>query len=362
MNHLLVIKKSLAFSMTILLTLVILLSNLGPAMAQEDRVASGRDVLAAPPQAPGPSDRAELEAFLDNLLGREMEEYHIAGAAVSVVKDGKLFFAKGYGYADLEEDIPVDPEQTVFGVGSVGKLFTWTAVMQLVEQGKLDLDADINTYLDFRIPLRNGKPITLRNIMTHTPGFDEAIRALIIANPKDLPTLEAGLKHWIPPRVTDAGSTPAYSNYGAGLAGYIVQRVSGMSFDDYIEQKIFAPLSMTQATFRQPLPERFQADMSKGYKVASGEPQPFELVTLPPAGSLSVSGTAMAPFMIAHRQKGAFGSGRILQEATAVQMHGTAATVIPPLNRMLLGFYENNINGHRVITHGGDTTYFHRSE
>ena len=195
--------------------------------------------------------------------------------------------------------------------------------------------------------------------MAHTPGFDEAVRALIIANPKDLPTLEAALKHWIPPRVTDAGSTPAYSNYGAGLAGYIVQRASGMSFDDYIEQKIFAPLAMSQATFRQPLPERFQADMSKGYKVASGEPQPFELVTLPPAGSLSISGTAMAPFMIAHLQNGAFGSGRILQESTAVEMHSTASTVIPPLNRMLLGFYENNINGHRVITHGGDTEYFH---
>src|SRR5437763_5124411 len=303
--------------------------------------------------------RGALETWLDEYMTREQAEKKTAGAVVVVVKNGEVLLEKGYGFADLARHIPVDSERTLFRAGSVSKLFTWTAVMQLVEQGKLDLDADINGYLDFKIPPRNGKPITLRNLMTHTPGFDEAIRALIIADPKDLPTLEAGLKHWIPPRVTDAGSTPAYSNYGAGLAGYIVQRVSGMSFDDYIEQKIFAPLSMSQATFRQPLPERFQADMSKGYKVASGEPQPFELVTLPPAGSLSISGTAMAPFMIAHLQKGAFGSGRILQEATAVEMHGTPSTMIPLLNRMLLGFYENNINGHRVITHGGDTTYFH---
>ena len=102
-----------------------------------------------------------------------MEKHHIAGAAVSVVKDGKLFFAKGYGYADLENDIPVDPEQTIFRIGSVGKLFTWTAVMQLVEQGKLDLDADINTYLDFRIPDTYPQPITLKHLMTHTSGFED---------------------------------------------------------------------------------------------------------------------------------------------------------------------------------------------
>src|SRR5829696_5101278 len=152
MNHLLSIKKFMAISMTIMLALVILLSTSGSATGQGNRVAPGRNVPTAPPQQQGPTDPAELEAFLDKELGREMERHHIAGAAVSVVKDGKLFFAKGYGYADLENKIPVDPERTIFHVGSVGKVFTWTAVMQLVEQGKLDLDADINTYLDFRIP------------------------------------------------------------------------------------------------------------------------------------------------------------------------------------------------------------------
>ena len=121
----------------------------------------------------GPTDPAELEAFLDELLAKDMEEYHIAGAAVSVVKDGKLFFAKGYGYADLEKGIPVDPEQTIFRIGSIGKMFTWTAVMQLVEQGKLDLDADVNTYLDFRIPDTYPQPITLKHLMTHTSGFED---------------------------------------------------------------------------------------------------------------------------------------------------------------------------------------------
>src|SRR5918995_4720345 len=162
MNHLLVIKKFMATSMTIMLTLVILLSTSGSAMGQKDRAAPGRNVsTAASQQQLGPTDPTELQAFLDKELGREMEKHHIAGAAVSVVKDGELFFAKGYGHADLENDIPVDPEQTIFHIGSVGKLFTWTAVMQLAEQGKLDLDEDINTYLDFRIPDTYPQPISL---------------------------------------------------------------------------------------------------------------------------------------------------------------------------------------------------------
>jgi CubicO group peptidase (beta-lactamase class C family) len=167
MNHLLSIKKFMAISMTTMLALVILLSTSGSAMGQEDKVTAGRNEATGPSQQQlGPTDPAELEAFLDEELGREMEKHHIAGAAVSVVKDGELFFAKGYGSADLEKGIPVDPERTIFHVGSVGKLFTWTAVMQLVEQGKLDLDADINTYLDFRIPDTYPQPITLRHLMT----------------------------------------------------------------------------------------------------------------------------------------------------------------------------------------------------
>ncbi len=186
MNHLLNIKKYMAISITIMLALVIVLSTSGSAMGQENKVAPARNGPTAPSQQQGPTDPAELEAFLDEELGREMEKHHIAGAAVSVVKDGELFFAKGYGDADLEKGIPVDPEQTIFHVGSVGKLFTWTAVMQLVEQGKLDLDADINDYLDFRIPDTYPQPITLKHLMTHTSGFEDRLRGSVVSDPNDL--------------------------------------------------------------------------------------------------------------------------------------------------------------------------------
>lgn len=357
--------KSLAGLLTAVITLLSTVSGQVPSIAPPNLTppAGAPEVGAKTPEVPAQGAHSltkdDVEAWLDGFMPYALQRGDVAGAIVAVVKDGKLLLSKGYGYCDVAARKPVDPQRTLFQAGSVSKLFTWTAVMQMEEQGKVDLDADINTYLNFTIPSRAGKPVTLRNIMTHTPGFDEVVRALIVTSPKDLPSLEQALKRWVPPRVTDAGSTPAYSNYGAGLAGYIVQRVSGLPFDDYIEQKIFAPLGMTHATFRQPLPERLKPDMSKGYKVASGDPEPFEMVTIPPAGSLAISANDMAPFMIAHLQNGAFDSSRILQEKTAVKMHSTANTMIPPLHRMLLGFYENDINGHRVITHGGDTEYFH---
>src|SRR5829696_7036836 len=215
MIHLLITKKYWAISMTMMLALVILLSTSGSAMGQEDRDAPGRDLSTAPSQQQGPTDPAELEAFLDKLLGKEMEKHHIAGAAVSVVKDGELFFAKGYGDADVENHIPVDPERTNFRIGSIAKLFTWTAVMQLAEQGKLDLDADINTYLDFRIPDTYPQPITLKDLMTHTAGFEDLYYERLAKDPNDLlPPREWLISH-MPARVRPPGKVAAYSNYGA---------------------------------------------------------------------------------------------------------------------------------------------------
>jgi hypothetical protein len=152
---------------------------------------------------------------------------------------------------------------------------------------------------------------------------------------------------------------PAYSNYATSLAGYIVERVSGQSFDDYLDQNIFQPLGMAHASFRQPLPKALEAAMSNGYKSDDDKPQGYELISLAPAGSLAATGSDMARFMIAHLQNGAYGDQRILSEETAKLMHGTPLTIIPGLNRMLLGFYETNTNGRRVIAHGGDTQYFH---
>ena len=303
---------------------------------------------------------ADLEAWLDGFLPYALARGNIAGGVVVVVKDGQVLLQKGYGYADVEKKEPVDAAATLFRPGSVSKLFTWTAVMQLVERGKLDLDADVNQYLDFKIPPGPaGEPVTLRDLLTHTPGFEEALKELISEDPSRIATLADTVKGWVPERIFEAGTTPAYSNYGTGLAGYIVERVSGLSFDDYLDRNIFGPLGMSKSSFRQPLPEALAAAMSQGYKVATEKPQGYELINLAPAGSLAATGADMARFMIAHLQKGAYGDARILSEETARKMHGTPLTIIPNVNRMLLGFYETDTNGHRIISHGGDTQYFH---
>jgi CubicO group peptidase (beta-lactamase class C family) len=315
--------------------------------------------LAADAPAAHVLQRADAESWLDGFMPFAIESGDVAGAVVAVVKDGEVVLVKGYGYSDVATRAPVDPDRTLFRPGSTSKLFTWTAVMQLVEQGKLDLDRDVNDYLDFRIPPRDGTPITLRNIMTHTAGFEEQVKQLILDDPRQLMPLRTYVEYSMPVRLFKAGTTPAYSNYATSLAGYIVQRVSGQSFDDYIETHIFQPLGMQHASFRQPLPAALAPDASKGYELGSGPAKPYEIVTPAPAGSLAASGADMARFMIAHLEGGAYGSARILSAQTAKMMHETALPMIPPLNRMVLGFYEQNYNGHRIISHGGDTEYFH---
>ena len=361
MNHLLLMKKFMATSMTIMLALLILLSTSGSGKVQEKRITPGRNVPTAPQQQ-GPTDPAELEAFLDELLGREMEKHHIAGAAVSVVKDGKLFLAKGYGDADLENGIPVDPGQTIFHVGSVGKLFTWTAVMQLAEQGKLDLDADINTYLDFRIPDTYRQPITLKHLMTHTSGFEERWLDSVVSDPSELVPAREWLGSYMPARVCPPGDCAGYSNYNAMLAGYIVARVSGQPYDQYIQEHIFDPLGMAHSTARSPIPPDLRAHASVGYTYEDGAFQAFPDYTVQPAGWPSGAHQAsvkdMARFMIAHLQDGRYSDAniagaRILKEGTARQMHSTLYTPDPRLLGSAYGFADLSDNGQRTLGHEG---------
>jgi CubicO group peptidase (beta-lactamase class C family) len=303
--------------------------------------------------------RGALETWLDEYMTREQAEKKTAGAVVVVVKNGEVLLEKGYGFADLARHIPVDPERTLFRAGSVSKLFTWTAVMQQVEQGKIDLDRDVNAYLDFKIPPREGKPITMRNLMTHTPGFEDWAKDLWSSNPKGVGSLATFIKRWVPGRIYAPGTMPAYSNYGTALAAYIVTRVSGLPFDDYMDRNIFGRLGMAHSSFRQPLPEHLRVDVTQSYGGLPGPVKPYEMLALPPAGSLSATGADMAKFMIAHLEGGRYGGAQLLRPETVAMMHDTSLTILPPLNRMLLGFYEKNRNGRRIIGHDGDTQFNH---
>lgn len=299
--------------------------------------------------------KSDVDAWLDGYMPFALRRGDAAGAVVVVVKDGAVVTQRGFGYADVATRRPVDPETTLFRQASVSKLITWTAVMQLVEQGKIDLDRDVNAYLDFRIAPFDGKPVTMRNLMTHTAGFEEVQRGLNSYDPAKIPSLGAALKRQVPHRIFAPGTTPAYSNFGTSLAGYIVERVSGLSYDDYVERHIFAPVGMTRSSFRQPLPAALRPLMASGYMLGSGEPGKFELSSFTPSGAMTASGADMGRFMIAHLADG----GALLKPATAAQMHNTILRLIPPLNGMALGFYEQNINGRKALSHAGDSLNFH---
>lgn len=303
----------------------------------------------------------ELEAFVDGVLAAQLQAYHLAGATVAVVRGEEILLAKGYGYADITNGVPVDAATTLFRIGSITKLFTWTGVMQLAEEGALDLDADINAYLDFEIPATYPAPITLKQLMTHTAGFEEMGFGLFATGPQAMVSNETWLKARIPARVCEPGKVSAYSNYGSALAGYILERQAGMAYEDYVDGRILKPIGMENSTATQPLPDDLAGNMSQGYRYvgsnfAEGD---FELVNGAPAGAISASAVDMAHFMLAHLNGGTYGDGRILSEATTATMHSRLWGADPRLNGWAYGFYEMNQNGRRVIGHGGDTRLFH---
>ncbi|GHO92499.1 FmtA-like protein [Reticulibacter mediterranei] len=307
-------------------------------------------------------DPQELKTFLHSVLPEQMTAHHIPGVAVSIVKDGHILLSQGYGEADLQQGKKIQADSTLFRLGSVSKLLTWTALMQLVEDGKIDLHADVNTYLKtFHIPASYPQPITVENLLTHTAGFEDGTIGQLVPQVSDLEPLGIWLPKHIPARIFPPGVVTAYSDYGAALAGYIVEQVSGMSFEQYIEHSILQPLNMYHSTFRQPLPANLAGQMSQGYTYHSGtyDAGSFENIETAPAGALSATATDMANFMIAQLQLGRFGRAHILQELTARKMQQQHFTNDPRLPGMDYGFYEQEINQQRLIGHSGDTMLFY---
>lgn len=342
----------------LVLAAILLLASWG-AWAQETAAPAAQETAAT---LQGPQSPADLEAFLDGIMAAHMETHHIAGATISIVKDGRLFFAKGYGYADVKDKKPVVADRTLFRIASISKLFTWTAVMQLVEQGKLDLNADVNTYLrDVKVPATFSQPITLTHLLTHTPGFED-ILTYAVRKPEELIPLGRFIKTHMPTRVWPPGQFTAYSNFGTALAGYIVELVSGMPFEDYIERNIYEPLGMERSSFRQPPPGDLAGDVSTGYRFENGlfKSEDFELLNGDyPAGSMSTTATDIARFMIAHLQNGEYGGRRILKEATARLMHTRLFSHDPRIGGNAYGFWERHLNGGLNLEHGGDIMCFH---
>ena len=320
---------------------------------------SGLPCLAQgmPIPVPGPTDPQELEVFLDNFFAQQMAKEHVPGAVFVLVKDGKIFFTKGYGYADLEKKTPVVPDKTLFRVGSISKLFTATAVMQLAEQGKLNLDDDVNKYLKrFQIENTYPQPITFSNLLTHTDGFDSGwgIGAFARSASKMTPLGDFIAKR-LPPRISPPGEVFLYSDVGMNLAGYLVEVISGIPFAKYIDQNILQPLDMRRSSFSQPLPPQLAPDLAVGYKYKNGTYQrrPFAFSSTVPGNALMATATDIAHFAIAHLQNGRYADAQILNDATAREMHRQHFAHYPEMVGSTYGFFQRMPNKQRAIMHGG---------
>ncbi|OYR49379.1 serine hydrolase [Halorubrum sp. Ea8] len=321
---------------------------------------------AAEPSQQGPSngplsDPESFETFLDGVMNAHLEAHDIPGATLAVV-DGDSTFTKGYGVRDIRTDAPVEAGDTLFRIGSTSKLFAWTAVMQRVEAGRLDLETDVNDYLDdVTIPDTYDQPITLDHLATHTAGFEERARGTFVLNESDLRPLSTMLQNERPARVRPPGEFTAYSNYGAALAGHIAATTADSSFGEYVEGNIFEPLGMDQSTFDQPVPDGIDGTLSKGYTIPNGRYREggFEYVGMAPAGSMTTTATDMARFIRAHLQGGGTDQGRILESDSTATMHERRFGNDDRLNGMCFGFYELSRKDVRIVGHAGDTEQFH---
>ena len=339
------------------LVVVALLASLSLLTACGSTSSSANLPPREPPSGEHQLTAEDVNAWLDGKLPDALKNGDIPGAVVTVVKDGQVVTTRGYGWADTGasggQPVAVDPQKSLFRVASVSKIPTSIAAMQLVEQGKVDLDADISAYLDFEIERRFDEPLTLRHLLTHSAGFEE--------HGSLTPTtdLEAYVKNDPPAQVFAPGTTPGYSNYGMALAGYIVQRVSGQPFETYVREHVLEPAGMTTSTYEQPLPAGLAGSLGPGH-TSTGEKIPFELMGDFPAGSLTVSAPDFAAFMNAQLSR----SPKLLREKTWEQMWSPGLGEERLGNRakageMGLGYFDLSRHGQRVVGHGGDIQGWH---
>lgn len=319
--------------------------------------------LARPETSVAELTDADVRAWLDGVLPAALEREGIVGATVSVVADGEIIAARGYGHVDAAgaDAQQVDPASSLFRIGSVSKVFTATIVMQLVEQGIVDLDAPVQDFVDFPLPETFDEPITMRHLLSHTAGFEDELAGLITAPGGETVSLRDAVAIDPPAQIFTPGSTPAYSNYSNGLAAYVVERVTGVPYETLVQERIFDRLGMASATMAQPLPDDRQNDMSNGYRFDGSEEVPFEVVSPAPAGAISATALDVGRFMLAQLGES---EQPLMSAETRTLMHEPALTreelgglAAGPV--MTLGFFERDRNGHRILSHAGDLTAFH---
>ena len=296
-----------------------------------------------------------IDHFFDSIVPLKLKQSHTPCLVVTVMNNDSILFEKGYGYVNIQKNLPPDPEKTVWRLASISKLVTATAVMQLVEQGRLDLDSDVNDYLKtVKIPEKFGKPITLRNLLTHTAGFDDKYIGKSFRTKDEVPSLSDFIKKMLPARIYPPGKIFLYSNIGNALAALVVQNVSGQDFNDYCRQHIFLPLGMKETSFN--LDKQLAENLYQGYVYQNSlfKPVPFDYLGDYPAGQLLSTADEFSRFMMCQLNNGVLDSVRILKAKTAKMMYSTQFSQNPKLKGSI-GFAFNifDVYGNKVISHDG---------
>jgi len=335
---------------------VLLLSVANVACAQSP--PPSRSAQTTAPHLSSLIDSAELAGFVDTLITGQMAKENIPGAVFLLVQNGKVLYQRGYGFANISRLQPVNPETTIWRIGSISKVFTATAVVQLADRGRYRLTDDVNRYLTrFKIPATFPQAVTFEHLLTHTAGFDEIRPGTRAETAAGLLPLGDFLANKLI-RLRPPGRTISYSTYGITLAGYLVEQVSGTDFEAYLARNIWAPLGMTRTNIA--VPDSLRADLAQGYEYDAGVNKlaDWEWYHTTPASSINASAADMGRFIIAHLQDGRYGRTRIMSESAARDMHRQHVTSHPRLAGFAYGFYEAFTNGERLLEHGGNVEGF----
>ncbi|TCS15837.1 serine hydrolase domain-containing protein [Caulobacter sp. BK020] len=331
-------------------------------------------VLASPAT---PLPPADLEAYVDGVVRDRMAHDHIAGVTVAVVQNGQVVLKKGYGVASLRDHRRVDPDTTLFRVGSISKTFTWIALMNEVEAGRMRLDAPINVYLPEKLQLKDqGKktPVRLRDLMTHTAGFeDRALGQLFERDPRRERPLELYLRQERPNRVREPGLLPAYSNYGAGLAGAALANVTGQPFEKVIADQVILPAGLTHTTFREnrpwrddlpaPMAPALAAGLSDGFRwtpLGFQTEAPEFIGHIAPAGAASSTAGDMARYMTLLLNGGTIDGRTVFSPRTSAMFRTPMYRPAESAPGWNAGFMDIPLpGGKRGFGHAGATLWFH---
>ncbi|WP_422858856.1 serine hydrolase domain-containing protein [Flagellimonas sp. S174] len=299
-------------------------------------------------------DISFLESKLDSLILNTMESEHIPGASFIIVKDGKTLLKKGYGYATLGKNAKsVNPDSTIFRIGSITKTFTATALLQLKDKNLIDIHQDVNLYLkSVKVPAKDNEPITASHLLTHSAGFDELKGRRVFKQAQHMP-LEAFLDGKLI-RLRKPGIVSAYSTFGIALAGLLVEDISGLTLEDYMKKNIWEPLGMSLTSIE--LPKNRDNNLSIGYEYENGinVPQPWEWYHTYPASSINSTTADMGKYLQMHLNLGKLNEVKILNTETALSMQTQQLSVNPAVHGFANGFYEKNQFGLKAYNHGGD--------